>query len=308
MKPRMKPRKIVLASACLVLLVIAIIQAVYSRIDPVKIISLKEEIDEIKIERPEGNITFRKSGDEWYLNERYTANYNSVESLADSFSEVKLLGKVTKTDNQDVLAKYDLNDERMYKVTVSHGGTELKTYKVGKSTSTNSQVYVMLDNSNDVYMAAGMLQNECSKSVNEFRSKVAFQIPKDDMTSITVTPVDGESWTVNRGGEGNLWTITGPGVTEESEVDADIISGWFNGCASVAAIDWLGDEEEIPGEKIFDIGIQISGRLASLSLYEGRDADDTEIYWGKTSETPYNFKVAKYTVDKYRKNPEDFLK
>ena len=48
----MKARKIVLASGCLVLLIIAIIQAVTGRIDPVKILSVKEEIDEIVIERP----------------------------------------------------------------------------------------------------------------------------------------------------------------------------------------------------------------------------------------------------------------
>lgn len=304
----MKTRKIVLASACLVLLVIAIIQTVSGHIDPVKVVQIKDEIDEIKIERPEGLLTLKKTGEDWIIDGKYTANYNSIESIADAFSYVKLLGKVTKTDNQEVLAKYDLNDERACKVSVYNKGQELRSFRVGKATSTNSQVYLMMDKSNDVYMAAGSIQNECTKSINDLRSRSVFQLSKDDMISVSVKPVDGNRWTITRGGEGNIWTASGEGVDESMELDVEATSGWFNGCAFVAATEWLGDNEEIPAEKIIDVEIKLPAKTVTLELYQADDEEGTDTYWGRSSETPYAFKLAKYTVDKYRKNPEDFAK
>ena len=302
----MKARKIVLASGCLVLLIIAIIQAVTGRIDPVKILSVKEEIDEIVIERPEGNLNLKKSGEDWFINDKYVANYNEIEGIADSFSEVKILGKVTKTDNEEVLSKYDLNKDKAYKVTVLHDGKKLASYSVGKSTSTDSQVYIMIGDSNEVSMAQGNLKDDCSKTINELRSKAVLQLQKDDMTSVTVKPVDGKAWTVTRSGEGNIWNISGEG-TGGLELDSEITSNWFQGCATLAATDWLGDNEEIPAEKIIDVEI-MTGKKVTLSLYQGRDEEGTELYWGSSSETPYNFKLAKYSVQKYHKNPEDFTK
>jgi len=304
----MKVRKIVLASACLVLLIIAIIQTVTSHIDPVKVVQLKEEIDEIRIERPEGLLSLKKSGEDWIIDGKYTANYNSIETIADTFASVKLLGKVTKTDNQEVLAKYDLNDEKACKVTVFHNGAELRSFRVGKATSTNSQVYLMIDKSSEVYMAAGSIQSECKKTVNEMRSRSVFQLSKDEMVSITVKPVDGNSWTITRGGDGNIWTASGDGVDSSMELDPESTSGWFNGCAYVAATDWLGDNEEIPAEKKVDVEIKFPAKTVTLSIYQADDEDGTDTYWGRSSETPYPFKVAKYTADKYNKSPADFAK
>ena len=304
----MKTRKIVLASACLVLLVIAIIQTVSGHIDPVKVVQIKEEIDEIRIDRPEGLLNLKKSGGDWIIDGKYTANLNEVESIADAFAYVKLLGKVTKTDNEEVLAKYDLNEENACKVSVFHNGEELRSFRVGKATSTNSQVYLMMDNSTEVYMAAGSIQNECTKSINELRSRSVFQLSKDEMVSVTVKPVDGNAWTITRGGEGNVWTASGEGVDSSMELDAESTSAWFNGCAFVAATEWLGDNESIPAEKIFDIEIKLDSKTVSLELFQADDEDGTDTYWGRSSESPYGFKLAKYTVDKYRKNPEDFSK
>lgn len=314
----MKARKIILASACLVLLVIAIIQIVSGRIDPVKVLTLKENIDEVLIERPEGDLHLVKQGDDWFIGDKkYVGNYNACESFADKFAEVKLLGKVTKSENEAVLAKYDLNDEKVYKVTLSSEGKKLRTFRVGKTTSTNSQVYMMVGDSNDIYMAAGTLQNDCAKSVNEFRSKSVIQIDKDLIQSITVDKADdadedmaevyGE-WTLTRGAEGNVYSISGETVPADFELDDEKAASWFSGCASLAATDWLGDNDEIPADKLLKISMKLTNKTIFLDLYKGADDEGTEMYWGKCSETPYAFKVAKYSVQKFQKNPGDFSK
>lgn len=87
----MKVRKIILASACLVLLVIAIIQTVSGRIDPVKVLTLKENIDEVLVERPEGNLHLVKQGEDWFVSDKkYMGNFNACESFAEKFAASSL--------------------------------------------------------------------------------------------------------------------------------------------------------------------------------------------------------------------------
>jgi len=304
----MKARKIVLASACLVLLVIAVIQTVTSRIDPVKIISVKEEIDEIKVERPEGNFSLKKNGEDWFVQDKYVGNFNVCQDLADALREVKILGKVAKSDKEEILAKYDLNKDKVYTVSVLHEGKVLRTYSVGKATSTNSQVYMRIDGGNDVCMAAGKIQNDLSKSINDFRSKVILNLNKDDIVSVTVKPAAAEEWTITRSAQGTDWTISGAGIKADAVLDSEITSGWFGGCANLAASDWLSDNENIAAPKLLDAEIKTSNKTIRLSFFSEQDEEGSDIYWGTCSEMPYSFKLAKYSVQKFQKNPEDFIK
>lgn len=313
----MKTRKIILASSCLVLLVIAVIQSVAGRVNPVKTVTVKEAVDEIKIDRPEGLLTMKKVGDDWFIGDKnYTGNFNLCEDLVDNFKEVKLLGKVTKSDNEAVLAKYDLNEGKACNVTLYAAGKEVKSYKVGKASSTGSQYYLMMNGSNDVYMASGSVDDDCHKSVNEFRSKAVIQISKDDIQAVTVTPAENAAgyyeksgveaeWTMVR--DGDSFSMVGETVPADIDLDPEKCSNWIFGCASYAALDWLDDSAVITDEKILDIKIR-GKKTISLELFQGADNDGTEVYFGKCSETPYAFKVAKYSVQKYQKNPGDFSK
>lgn len=314
----MKARKIVLASACLVLLVIAIIQAVTSRIDPVKVLTIKETIDEVVIDRPQGELRLKKNAEDWFVGEKqYLANASVCDEIAEAFAEVRLLGKVTKTSDETVLAKYDLNEDKAYKVTVYSEGKALRTFRVGKGSSTNSQVYMMIDGANDVYLASGSVQDDCAKTVSDLRSKTVWSFNKDDISSITIKSADGVyeddsgiygEWTMSRGEEGNVYSIAGETVPSDFELSDDKAATWFNGCANLTVVDWLGDYEPIPGTKIIAASMRVGGKTVSLDLYKGQDADGNDAYWGSTSESPYSFKLAKYTVEKYQKNPGDFWK
>lgn len=305
----MKTRKIILLAACAILLVIAIIQGVTKTTDTVKTIALKDDIDEIKIERPGEDLYMVKTGEDWEIGtQKYTGNRNACNDLAEMFKEIKLLNKVTKSDNEEVLAKYELNSEKVCKVTVSSKGAVLKTVYVGKTNSTNSQVYIKLDSSDDVYLASGKLQNDCLKPVNDFRSKAVVQVSKDDITSIKLAPSGGESWIMNRSAEGNVWTVAGDAVKGNLEIDDEVAGNWFQTCGNLAAVNWLDDNASLPGEKLVDVEMKLSDRTIELTVTKGLDEDGSDAYWAKSSEVPYLCKIAKYSAEKYLKNPEDFAK
>ena len=302
----MKPRKIILSAACLVLLVIAVVQTVAKHIDPVKVITIKEEIDEVKIDRPEGTLILKKTGDSWTVGEqKYPGNDNACEAVAETFKSIRLLDKITKTDKEAVLAKYDLNKESECEVSVYHEGKLLRTFHVGKSTSTNSQVYMRLDDNDEVYMAAGTIRSDCTKTENELRSKAVIQVSRDDISSVTVIPEGGKEWQLSRSVDGSQWSVSGEG-TEGIEVDMEKAVNWFQACASLAASDWLSSEAGITGELIQTVRIALPSRTITLELFQGQDSDGDDVYSGKCSETPYCFKLTKYSVQKYQKSPEDF--
>ena len=305
----MRPGKIVLLSACLILCFVAVVQIASSYIDPVKVVTVKEEIDELIVNRPEGELVIRKNGESWTVNEKeYSGNDNACKDLVDSFSEIRILEKVTKSKLPEILAKYELDADKVRVVTVYNKGNLLKTFKVGKTSSTNSQVYMQIDGSDDIYLVAGTLQNEVSKSENEFRSKAVVNISKDDIYSITVSEEGKPSWTLTRGNEGNIWNVSGESVTEEIDIDAEKAYNWFQSSSSVACVEWLPDDAAMPGKNLLTVKYMLNDRNISLTFTQDMDSEGTEVFYGSSSETPYLFRLAKYSVQKFQKNPEDFSK
>ena len=77
----MTPRKIFLLSACAALFVIAVVQSITKNINPVKIVSLKDDITRINIVRPDETIDLTKDGDTWIVNEKYRAKESSCDDF-----------------------------------------------------------------------------------------------------------------------------------------------------------------------------------------------------------------------------------
>lgn len=302
----MKPRKIVLLCACTILLVIAICQAVMAGKDPVKVVSVKGEIDEVRITRNGNELLLKKSGDDWLVGAKgYLGNENVCLSVVESIAQVKLLDKVGHGDSESLLSKYDLSEEKAIVVKAYAGGSEKRTLYVGKASSTGTQCYVMLDSSKDIYLANSDLSSDFGKTLSELRSRAALQLPKDDLTSVKVDYLNGEAWTMSREGDGNIFKITGGNSVD---VDEEKALSWFEGAASLMANMWCDDGAKPQGEKILKVSYTLGTREVNLDIWQAQDADGDAEYYGRTSENDYLFKLAQYSVQKYQKHPEDFGK
>lgn len=300
----MKPRKIILLSACAVLFVIAIVQIILGHKNPVKVISLKDEIDEIKIERPDGELHFKKGADFWVVGDKeYRAKESSVDNFIDIFSSVKILNKVTKTDNSGVLAKYNLDAENVYTVTVYNCGKVLRTFYVGKTSSTNSQTYMRIDNSNDIYLVSGAIQYDCEDSIDDVRSKVLYEFDRNDINTIVINKHDGNEWALSRSSDGSTWSVSG---ADGVEIDSEKANSWYQTCASVSCNEWLSDDARAPGELKVTATIMTNGKSVTLDLFESIDEEGDSEYWGECSEMPYAFKTSLYIMQRFNKSPSDF--
>lgn len=312
----MKPRKIILLSACAVLLCICIIQAVMKNGDKVMNFNLSESPDEITFVTPSETFSLVLEDETWYIGEkRYIGNKDTIKTLIESASEIKALDKVGKNTSDAIASRYELNEGKVTVVSLKKDGKILRTINVGKTSTGGSQTYITLNDSKDVYLVSGNLQSDVVKSKNDLRSKEIYNFMHDDVSSVTLTTyptiennyAEENSFTVSKVGTGDeaMWTISIPDV----QVNAENAESYFQGLNYLATTKWYEDNEiPVNGVKSFSVKMYAGNKSITLDIYNTyTDEGKTGTYYAKCSLTPYAFMIAGNVVNKYKKNLEYFV-
>ena len=308
----MQKRKIFLLSACAVLLLVCILQAVLLNRSSVKTFSLKEDPDQIVIENADGTVALSKSGDAWVVGEaKYPANAANVDAVVAAVKSVKVLDKVGNAASEAGKIRYDLTDAKKITVTAFAGGKELRKITVGKPSATGTQGYIMIDGSSDVYLASGNLHNTFGKTTADLRSNQVWTLEKNMIGSVSIRKADGTEWKVSREGQNEniTWKIDGHGIVT-GEVDAQKAESWFAEFASLSASGWLDDSASPSGTYVLTCEIEAGGKTVALDLFQtkGEKDDEPAEYCASSTETPYTFELASYSARKFLKNPDELLK
>lgn len=311
-KDFLKIRKIVLLASCGLLLLVCILQIAADKRNTVKVFDYSETPDEIVIENGGETVSIKKFNDEWLIgNQRYVANEGAVDSILSALKSVKALDKVGNTSTEANLMRYDLTDGKKITVIAKNGEKVLRKITVGKTSVTGSQSYVTVDDSKDIYLASGNLQNTFNKTAESLRSNTVWTLNKDMIGSIAIKNQEGSEWTLSRTGiaENIEWKIDGHGIVT-GEVDASKATAWFGEFASLSAAKWLGDSAVIDGKLLLVCEIECGGTSTALTLYETKAAsgDSPAEYAAVSTSTPYGFELAEYSVRKFLKNPGELLK
>ena len=308
----MKPRKIILLAVDAVLLVVCIVQFVLSKKDSVKTFTITDSATQILIEKADGDINLVKEDDNWFIGDKkYPANQSSVDVLLNAVSSIRALDRMGSASNENVMAKYDLNEGKNITVTIKKDDKTLRVLKIGKESSTGTQSYITVDGGSDVYLISSNLHNTFSKSVDDLRSRNVFTLDKNSISGVSVIEPDSSTWTVRRSGEGeNLaWSLSGTDV-EEKEIDGAATTDWFNTLATLSTSKWY-DAGEVSGTKERTIKIFSGSKTVTVELYaiSGTSGDSNNAaYYAVCSETPYPFEVPSYSVPKFQKKLIDIYK
>ncbi|EID86098.1 hypothetical protein MSI_00540 [Treponema sp. JC4] len=308
----MQKRKIFLLSACALLLLICILQAVLLNKSSVKTFTLKEEPDRLTIENGGNTILLAKSGDEWVVGDsKYPANSANVDSVVNAVKSVKVLDRVGSASSEASKIRYDLTDSKKVTVTAFAGDKELRKITVGKASSTGSQGYIMIDGSNDVYLASGNLNSIFGKSISDLRSNSVWTLEKNMIGSVSIKKADGTEWKVSREGqaENMTWKIDGHGIVT-GEVDGQKAESWFGEFATLTASSWEEDSASPAGTYLLTCEVEAGGKTVALDLFQTKEEKDDQPaeYSASSTETPYTFDLASYSARKFLKNPEELLK
>ena len=308
----MQKRKLILLSACGVLLLVCILQAVLLNKTSVKTFALKDEPDKITIESAGNTVLLAKSGDVWLVGEsKYPANAANVDSIVAAVKSVKVLDRVGSASSEASKIRYDLTDSKKITVTVCAGEKEIRKITVGKASSTGSQGYITIDGSNDVYLASGNLNGTFGKSVADLRSNTVWTLEKNMIGAVSIKKADGTEFKVSREGqaENMTWKIDGHGIVT-GEVDGQKAESWFGEFASLSASSWEDDTASPAGKYLLTCEVEAGGKTVALDLFQTKEEKDDEPaeYCASSTETPYTFELASYSARKFLKNPEELLK
>ena len=307
----MKTRKIVLIAADILLLIVGIVQIIINTRSTVKTFTFSENPDQILIEKSDGNLNLVSKDGKWLINEEeYEAVESNVDSMIDYAKAIKALDKVASLANAASITKYEFDEANAIKVTLSAGGKELRTFTLGKDASTGIQCYASVNGTNDIYLVDGDYRNIYDKSLDQLRSKTVYTVDAVDISSVSLTPADGESWTVSRSGdtENLVWNISGANIT----LDAGKAAEWLNSFNTLTTSQWHGKSDDIGGQPYASVQVMTNGGMITIEIYivpaDPEVEGSSNLFYGKCNKSPYWFEIASYNMSKFQKTPEELQK
>ena len=182
----MSKRKIILLTACVLLLGIYIAQLASSLRSSVKNKTLGADPDKLTIENASAVIELAKSDDGWTVGERrYKADTNTVDALVNAVKNIRVLDTVAQAGSDAVDERYEIDKTNAIVVKAYKGNELVRTLTIGKTSSTGSQSYLTLDGKKDIYLVSGTLRDTFKKDVAALRSKVVYAVDTSDLTAVS---------------------------------------------------------------------------------------------------------------------------
>ena len=296
----MSKRKIILLTACVLLLGIYIAQLASSLRSSVKNKTLVADPDKLTIENASAVIELAKSDDGWTVGERrYKADTNTVDALVNAVKNIRILDTVAQAGNDTVDERYEIDKANAIVVKAYKGNELVRTLTIGKASSTGSQSYVTLDGKKDIYLVSGTLRDTFKKDVAALRSKVVYAVDTSDLTAVSES-MGSTVLSIVKSGDPAAWTATGGAAN----VDAEKAASWAASLTRLNADSWLDDDFVLPPVSESVTVITAGGNAITVSVYKEGDGDEAK-YYGTCSETPYKFTLSLYSAGKYLKTAAD---
>ncbi len=280
------------------------------------------EINRIEINRSGKSIILAGKEDNWkIMPQEYPANGTKVNSMLEVVENLTLTELAAeKKDFQ----RYDLDEKNKINVKVYKGDTLLRQFDIGKTSSTNSHTFVMLENDSRIFYARNSFQSDFSYEVGDLRDKVIMDFEQSEITGIeiqksgktlqfvkkmeTVEPEEKESQDTNE-------ALETPEETrqEETWVLPDGTKGNKDNINSIlSAISHLRCDEYIEGKNIEDFKEPVytvilkGSKDYTLEIFEKEDKEDGK-YPSFSSENAYPFLLSTYSAESIMKKPEELL-
>lgn len=293
----MRTRKIVLLSAIAALVVVYVLQLVFSGGTAVKDFNLAESPDALTITKGVDGTPIKivKDGENWLVGEKqYPADKNIIESLVNEVKNVKVLGTVSKSSDNE---RYGLDDANVLIVKASKDGKDLRTLNVGKKASTSQQTYIQLDGSKEVLLASGNKESALGKSIEDMRDKGIYSVNVGDIMKISVAKPD-ESYSLEKTGEPPAWTLTS---SNTNKIDVEKVSSWVGSITSLKAQSYAAEDTKLPSVADASVTLTAAGKDITVSVYKAEESK----YLCASNITPYVFYLSSYTAEKYVKALKD---
>ncbi len=209
-----------------------------------------------------GDFNITKSDGIWYLPSGFELSDSMGSRILNELSNIKLIDKISETDNYKKFGIEDSNKLNLYK----NDRTLVELY-IGKTSSTGNYTYVRFPGVKGVFSIRGNFSELLDKSEDELRSKLVLSL--DNVTEITINQ------------DGNDVIKTGEEVEE-------IVSYLDN-------LQATGFEELERGNILLSVAIK-GQEDKTLIIYEGVDGK----YPATSSQVEFHFTLSEWVVNKLK--------
>lgn len=181
-------RKIILASAVVLLALIYIVQLISGSRSSAKNFVIDKTFDTIEISSSEnGNVSLKRYGDFWKVNDE-EADSAKAKSISDALISIKTLSVISKSSSEDAIERYGFTDSQKITVKVSDNGKEYLNLEIGKDAVGGQQNYIRINGKGEIYLASGALRQKCSVKAEDLKKPVEEPKPEEAPASETAAP------------------------------------------------------------------------------------------------------------------------
>ncbi len=164
-------RKIILLGAVVVLAAVFAVQTAVSSRSSEKIFKAESGFDKILISSAEnGQLELSLDGSAWKT-AGGEVEKNRAERFTDALKQIKTLGVVSKSGDENSLERYGFIDQQKISVKASAGGKEALSLEIGKDAAGGQQNYIRLNGSKEIYLASGALRSTFNVKEDEIVKK-----------------------------------------------------------------------------------------------------------------------------------------
>lgn len=140
-------------------------------------------VDRMEIRSQTSDIALERQNGEWMIVSplRYRADNSAVSSAISAARRIDL--KTLVSSNREKQGVFQVDSTGLL-VRLFTGGNEKAAFRVGKPSSTYTDSYVRRENSDDVYLASGVLSSSFNRQPKDWRDRTIFRTIQEGITSV----------------------------------------------------------------------------------------------------------------------------
>lgn len=247
-------------------------------------------VDRIEIFSSYGNVKLSFEAGKWMLTSpvRYPADDAAVTAAISKGKNIELKSLISGNRQKQQIFQVDSAGTL---VKIFELGTEETAFRVGKGDPSYTGTYVRREESNDVYLADGMLTSVFARPAKDWRNKTIFKAEGSAIGTVVFRYGD-TTFTLARAD--SLWRVDGDSAVETTTRS-------FLGALSDFQTDEFVDSTlaQLP-----DLTCEIEAAGTKIRLYFDKVGNK---YYVLTSQSPQLFEVQSWRANQILKRKKDFL-
>ncbi len=265
-------------------------------------------VDEIVIGRPAGPVRIYRQDDRWLIgNEAYPADDAAIDRMEKTLKDLTITQLTTRAPHYE---HFDLTPDKAIEVKARKGGRIVRSLLIGKKSDKTTHTFVRVGERPEIFKAAGYFDSDFGRPVDALRDHRVVDIKAEEIVSVTIRH-KGKTLTFAKervataqGGdtkaEPEAWVCREHRDIALHEVKMQNLLKSFNPLKSRGFS--AADAKKLTGP-LCTVVIAEKSHATELNFYRG---EGEHAVLAVSSASPYVFEVAKYIVEGYCKDINEF--